>query len=288
MDLRQLDYFHAVYTLKSFTKAARKMCISQPSITISIRKLEDELGLPLFDRSQRKITLTDQGHVFLQRAETILSHVEYTLQEMKDYKQKQIEVIRVGLPPMIGSLYFPHLFTTYIPNHPEVNLVIHELDSEHIIKALEAGDLDLGLIILSHVSPGVVTKSIGHGEIQVCLSPSHPLAAQGPIPFAALRDEPFILTRDGTFVRKVILDECKKHHFTPHILFTSVHLETIRVLIANGVGIGFLQNIFSRNCLDIVSLSLAEPLIIQTGMAWKQNKYLTKAMQNFIDYMSTL
>lgn len=103
VELRQLKYFHLVTQLGSVTKAAEKLHIAQPAISIAIQKLEQEIGVQLFDRSQKYFVLTIEGHAFLQRIDDILNRLQDTIIEMNDYRQHRKGSIRIGIPPMLGA-----------------------------------------------------------------------------------------------------------------------------------------------------------------------------------------
>lgn len=288
MELRQLEYFQMVSRLNNITRAAEQLHVAQPSITVAIQKLEDELGVPLFDRSQKQITLTAEGRVFLQRVEHILRSLQDAILEMSDYKELQKGTIKLGIPPMIGSFLFPQIFANFQKLYPLLNLSITEEGSLTIQKLLEQGELDLSIIILAQTSPLLETITITKGEILACIPPAHPLTDMPVIPFEKLRDQPLILLQEGTYHRQIIIAECHKHQFTPNIILSSSQIETIRGLVAKGVGISFLLDAIARKSSDIVSRPLADPVHIEIGLAWKRDKYLSSASQAFIEFITNL
>ena len=103
MELRQLEYFQTASRLRNITRAARLLKVSQPNITVAIKKLEAELGILLFDRSQKQLTLTPEGAVFLKRIEVALRTIDDAILEVNDYKQLQKGTIKIGIPPMMGA-----------------------------------------------------------------------------------------------------------------------------------------------------------------------------------------
>ncbi|MFZ5754419.1 MAG: LysR family transcriptional regulator [Bacillota bacterium] len=288
MELRQLEYFQMVSRLNNITRAAERLHVTQPSITIAIQKLEDELGVTLFDRSQKQITLTAEGQVFLQRVENILRSIQDAMLEMNDYRDLQKGSIKIGIPPMIGSFLFPEIFANFKTLYPHLELCIIEEGSIAIRKLLEKGELDLGIVIISHPSPLLETLPITKGEILLCLPPNHPLVHCSSVPFFQLRGESFILLKEDTYHRQIIMEECSKNKFTPNIILSSSQIETIRGLVAKGVGISFLLDVIARKSADVISLPLSEPLFIEIGLAWKKDKYLSKASQVFIEFVKNL
>ena len=286
MELRQLEYFQTVSRLKKITLAADHLYVSQPSITVAIQKLEDELGVLLFDRNQKLMTLTDEGRFFLQRAEHILLCVRNAVLEMNDFKNVPKGTIKIGIPPMIGAFLFPPMVTSFKKQYPLINLSIIERGSVVITNLLEQGDLDLAIFETSHQSPMLDSLPLITGELMVCLPRGHLLGDLPVIPFAKLRDEEFILFSEGTYHRQVILDECRRNNFSPRIVLTTSQLETIRSLVAKGADISLLFDFLVNKSSDITVRSLSDPIHLKYGLGWKKEKYLSKAAQTFIDFFT--
>jgi len=283
MELRQLKYFQAVSQLASITRAAERCHVAQPAISIAIQKLEDELGVRLFDRFQKKITLNATGHVFLQRVEDILDRLDNAVKEMDDYRKLQRGAIRIGITPMLGAYLFPYIFSRFKRRYPEIEISVIEEGSLNIKKLLEQGELDVGIILISDISADLQTAQISKSEICVFLHHQHPLVKQAKIPFCLLRKEKFILLKEDTYTRKLVLEECAKHQFTPDIIFSSNQIETVIRLVEQQVGITFMINPMLHSNLRIESRPLADAMYVQAGLAWNRKRYVSHAMQAFID-----
>ena len=286
MELRQLKYFQKVSRLQSVTKAAEELFVAQPSVTASIHKLEAELGLALFDRSQRNITLTVEGSVFLRRVDEILSRVDDAVAEMNDYRLRQSGAIRVGIPSMIGVFLFPKVFTTFTALYPQYELTVVEEGTISILRLLEQGKLDIGFVVLFDQIKDLEVLQVAKGQMMVCLPPGHPLAELPAVPMSSLHDEPFILLKKGTYNRQMILEQCEKNHFVPNIIFSTSQLETIIGLVEKGVGISFLLDVIARKQHGIVSRPLEEPLFLETGLVWPKGRYMSNAIKAFISFVT--
>lgn len=284
MELRQLEYFRMVSRLNNVTRAAERLHVAQPSITVAIKKLEEELGVQLFDRSQKKITLTSEGRVFLDRVEQILGMLEEAVIEMQDYQELKKGTIKVGVPPMIGSFIFPEIFAAFRKQYPQIDFIITEDGSIAVRELLEEGVLDLGMIIMKEESKYLDTVLIQENQIVACLPLDHPLADKTTISFDDLRKEKFIMLKEDTYHRKVILEECEKSGYYPEIIISSSQTETIRALVASGLGISFLLESIAKRKKDLVSIPLVNPLTISIAIAWKKDKYLSKASKAFISF----
>lgn len=274
-----------VSKLNSFTRAAEHMHVAQPSVTAAIQKLEVELGLQLFDRSQKKVVLTVEGRIFHRHALKILHNIEETLVEMHDLANISKGTVKIGVPPMIGAYIFPAIFTHFKKMYPGVNLCMFEEGSLSALKKLETADLDLGLIILPPVTDMLHTMPVLTQEIVLCVSRQHPLAYRTSVSFDQLQKEDFILLKEDSYHRRVIMDRCRQHRFAPRIVFSSNQIQTIKGLVSQGAGITFLMRMVAQDNPQIVPISLREPIMIAIGMAWKKGKYLSKAAKALIDFI---
>jgi len=286
MELRQLEYFQLVSRLNNFTRAAEHFYVTQPTITLAIQKLEHELGVQLFDRSQKQFSLTPEGQIFLQRVNMTLDNLKDAVLELQDYLSLQKGSIKIGVPPMVGSYFLPSILADFQRQYPAIELIAIEAGSMRIREQLEQGELDVGIVVISQSTPKLSTLPLATGEISLCLSPNHPLCDVPAIAFEQLHEQSFVLIAEGTYVRHIITNEFKHHGFTPRVIFSSGQLETLLRLVKNEIGVTFLIDFIARQHTDIVVRPLTNPLYIEIGLAWKKEKYLSRASQAFIDFMS--
>jgi DNA-binding transcriptional LysR family regulator len=285
MELRQLECFYLVSKLKNFTRAAEQLHLAQPSVTNAVHSLEDELGVRLFDRTQKKVLLTIEGQAFQQRVEKILREVQEALAEMNDFRHLAKGSIKLAVPPMIGAYLFPDIFSHFSKVHPGLELAVFEEGSVAARKMLEKEELDLGIIILPHSSDILNSILISQEQIVLCVAPEHHLSSETNVSFERLKHERFILLKEDSFHRHAVISECHKYHFAPKIIFSSNQLQTIRSLVASGNGITFLMKMVADSDSRIVGIPLAEPIHISIGLAWKKDKYLSKASRAFIRFI---
>lgn len=288
LELRQLQYFQMVSKFKNFTRAAEILHISQPSITTAIRKLEEELGIKLFDRNQKQVSLTTEGKVFLTRIDDVLRSLDDAVTEMKDYKQLNKGKIRLGIPPMIGAYVFPNIFLNFKQKYPNISLSIVEEGSLLTKQMVEEGSLDLGIIIFREVSHLLEAYTFSKSEILVCVSSNHSLSGKREVSFADLSEENFIMLKEGFYHRQLLLDHFQKHSFNPNVILASNQLETIKSLVANGIGISFLLEDVIKGEGGIVGIPLNNHLYVSIGLVWKKGRYLSNAAQAFIDFISKI
>ena len=279
MELRQMEYFQRAGRMRSITKAANELHVSQPSVTVAIKKLEEELGVSLLDRSQKQIALTPEGQACLKRTDDILARIRDLISEMNDYRFAQKGIIKIGITPVIGAYFFPAALARFQKNHPRVQVAVIEEGSLSLRKRLARGELDLTMMITSKTSSHLETVPVAKGQLLACFSRQNPLGRLRKIPFARLRDQSFIMFREDTYSRKMILDECARNRFTPRIVFSSSQIETVIGMVGHGVGISFLLDTIVTKYPEVVGKPLFKPLLLEAGLAWSKDRYLSKAAQ---------
>jgi DNA-binding transcriptional LysR family regulator len=284
MELRQLEYFQMASRLKNITRAAERLRVSQPNITVAIKKLEAELGIQLFDRSQKQLALTPEGAVFLNRIELALRNIQDAILEVNDYKQLQKGTIKIGIPSMIGAYLFPKIFSSFQRRYSHLDIYLYEEGSMAIREQLERDELDFGIVIISNASPNLQLLPMSTSQIVACVPEQHPLAAKENIGIDDMRETDLIMLKEGSFLRQLILQKLKAANITPNIVLESNQIETIKGLVASGVGLAYLLDFIVKNTPGIKVLPLAEPIFVDVGLAWKKDRYISKAAQAFIDF----
>ena len=287
MQLRQLEYFQMVSKMKSMRKTADLLNVSQPSISVAIKKLEEELGVSLIERNAKKFQLTQEGSIFLERTNEILDRVHYSAAQMSDYRSDHLGTIKIGITPIVGAIIFAEIFEKFHSQYPHFKATFIEEGSLVIRELLEKDEIDLGMMILPGKVPGLEKIIIAIEPIHVCFANNdHPLSGCSSVSFARLQNYPFVLFKEDTYSRQMVLAECEKHQISPDIVFSSRQVETIISLVEAGTGIALLPERIVRKHSGISSCPLASPLFIEIGIAWKSNRYLSKASKGFIDFVS--
>lgn len=288
MDLRRLEYFEAVCRLKNYTRAAEELHVAQPSITSAILKLEEELGLQLLQRTQHSVAITPEGELFLERASHILRDVQNTESEFRDLGSKANRTLKVALPTSLGSWMFPILFSDYMAKYPEVILKVHEMGVQRIIENILNETVELGFIVLLDQLPAFEILPFSQGQLFVIFPKEHPFSSYDVIPFELLKNENLILCEGGSYIRKKVQAECKKHGFEPNVVFTPLQVVTAFNIVASGAGISFVLSddiAILKDNPRIIMKPLQEPIKFQTGFIWAKNRYLSKVSREFIQFM---
>ena len=272
MELRQLEYFQMASRLKNITRAAERLRVSQPNITVAIKKLESELGIQLFDRSQKQLSLTPEGAVFLGRVEVALRSIQDAVLEVNDYKQLQKGTIKIGIPPMMGAYLFPKIFSSFQRRYSHLDVYLHEEGSVAIREQLERDELDFGIIIIPEAAPNLRLLPMARSQIVCCVQEDSPLAARKAITMQDIEDSSLIMLKEGSFLRQIMLQKMKTADITPNIVLESNQVVTIMGLVASGVGIAFLLDMVVRDVPGIRAIPLATPTHVDVGLAWKRDR----------------
>ena len=284
MELRQFEYFQMASRLRNITRAAERLRVSQPNITVAIKKLEAELGIQLFDRSQKQLALTPEGAVFLNRIELALRNIQDAVLEVNDYKQLQKGTIKIGIPPMMGAYLFPKIFSSFQKKYSHLDIYLHEEGSMSIREQLERDELDFGIIIISGASHNLQLLPMTTSQIVACVPENSPLAAKERLTKDNIAAANVIMLKEGSFLRQTIFGKLKEQSITPNIVLESNQVVTIKGLVASGVGISFLLDMVLEDAPGVKAIPLEEPLFVDVGLAWKKDRYISKAAQSFIDF----
>lgn len=284
MELKQLEYFQMTSRLKNITRAAKRLSVSQPNITVAIKKLEAELGIQLFERSQKQLSLTPEGAVFLNRIEQALRNIQDAVLEVNDYKQLQKGTIKIGIPSMIGAYLFPKIFSGFQKKFSHLDVYLYEKGSMSIRESLERDELDFGIVIISNASPSLQLLPMSTNQVVACVPDSHPLARKNKFSWADINNIDLIMLKEGSFIRNMILNKLKENNIKPNIVLESNQIETIKGLISSNVGMAFLLDFIVQDSPHIKTLPLEKPIFVDVGLAWKKDRYISKAAQSFINF----
>lgn len=275
MELRHLHYFIAVAEELHFSRAAERLCISQPPLSQQIRDLEEELGVKLFERTKRHVQLTEAGKVFLERSYLLFAHLEQAIAATQQIGRGEVGQVAIGFVDSAMYTSLPEMLRAFRAQFPAVELRLQELTTAQQIQALYDKQIDVGIVRSAISEPGLSVECLLHESLVLALPENHPLSAQTQVSLSSLADQFFILfpAKLGPLFYEQIIHSCEQAGFRPKVAQEAVQMQTIVGLVAAGLGIAIvpasLQN-FHRS--GVIYRPLQEE-IPNTGLylTWRQH-----------------
>jgi DNA-binding transcriptional LysR family regulator len=248
MELRQLRYFLVVADELHFARAAERLHITQPPLTVAVRRLERELGVRLFDRTTRRVTLTAAGQAFRDRIQVAVADIDDAAGDVADVAAGKSGKIRVGFVSSASYTTVPEAIRAFRQHRPRVDLVLHPLTSGEQVEQLLDGNLDLGLIRDPGDVPGLNLELLSTEDLVAVLPETHRLAAAEEVRPKDLEGEPMILfpyrLMPGFVARVLRLFDSLPT--PPMVVQQAIHQETVLGLVAAGLGISVLPESVQR------------------------------------------
>ncbi|SNS30830.1 DNA-binding transcriptional regulator, LysR family [Sphingomonas laterariae] len=269
MDLRQLLYFTTLADTLNFHRAAERLNISQPPLTVAIRKLEEQLGAQLFVRGPRGVALTAAGQAALEPARAALARAQDVRAAVRQGQTGERGQLRIGF---VGSAIYsmlPRLIPDYRHRFPLVDLVLEDSTSVDIARGLRDGELDVGLVRLPLLdAKGLTIKVVETDELIAAVPAKSAFAASSRMALASLAREPFILHTRISVLNMVALMACHEAGFTPNVAQEATQVHTILSLVQSGLGVALVPARATRQVPDGVRLvRLENPPRIEAGIA---------------------
>jgi len=227
LEVRHLRYFLAVAEAGSFSRAADRLGISQPSVSQQMRDLEAGLRVSLFQRRGKRILLTPRGLIFQEHARAILHQLENFLQELNSESGQLRGALHIGVVPILNVPLVPHLMGLFAANHPGINVIVEEISSTEIETALEEGRMDVGLGFVTRHSPNLRYERLCKDEFALIVSETHPWSKRRVIPFSELHQQRLLQLPDSFVMRRMTDEICRNHQVRPRTVAEINAIETL-------------------------------------------------------------
>ena len=287
MELRHLRYFVTLAEELHFGRAAEKLHISQPPLSMQIRALEGELGVMLFNRTQRHVALTQAGHALLQEARQILARVEQTVLITRRAGRGEIGELAVGFISVADYNVLPVVLREFRRKFPLVNLTLREATTDAQIRDLITGRLDVGFLLPPVTEAALESVSILREPLIAALPEKHPLAKKaGKLALEKLKDEPFILfpRTNAPGLYDDVVSCCKAAGFSPRVEQEAIQMQTIISLVSAELGVALIPASLTnlrRTGVIYKPLKQQTPLT-EIHLAWRRGDELP-ALRVFVD-----
>lgn len=284
MTLMQLKYFCAACRCHSLTGAANELFVTQPAISLAIKELETEFGIILFNRQNNKLTLTTDGELFYAKANYILQYCNEMQFEM-DNHGKSSRALRVGIPPVLSSIFFPGMLDAYMDSYPDANVTLEEYGSVRACDMILHDELDVALINMEMYNIDLLDSCILlRDQLVFCVSENHPLANRAFVSVSDLDRENIILFNKDSVQNNLLKSRFDANNIRPRILMQGSQLYTIINFIRKGDCGSFLYESTMAGLAKFKAIPLVPPVKTDIGIVWKKGRYITAQMQEFIRF----
>ncbi|TGV02190.1 LysR family transcriptional regulator, partial [Mesorhizobium sp. M00.F.Ca.ET.186.01.1.1] len=213
MDIRQLQYFVEVAKQRNFTKAANALHVSQPSISKMMKALEEELGVVLLDRSERKMELTEAGELVYGYATKVLQLMEGMSSSIAEIRNVERGRVKMGMMPTVGSFLLPNVIALFKKQYPGIDIEMKEYSAKLLEVQVEQGSVDLGLTVLPTDAEKFAAVPLVSEDVVAIAHQKHWLAGMDEVNLAQLKDEDFILFTEEYAIHDVVRQACMKSGF---------------------------------------------------------------------------
>lgn len=237
MEFHQLRYICAIADTGSFSRAAERCQVAQPSLSQQVLKLEEDLGAKLFDRLGRSVRLTEEGRAFLPHARSILHQMEAARSSVAEKSADIRGSVAVGVIPTIAPYLMPRYTAAFAKKYPEARLRILEETTPVLVEALRSLSIDLAILALPLRHKDLELHPLRTEPLFAVLPRDHPRAGAKSIALRDLRGAPFVMLRDGHCFRDLSIAACSHARVTPRIAFESDQFSSLLGMVAAGVGV---------------------------------------------------
>ena len=289
MNLRDLQYLHAVAHTRHFGRAAQQCNVSQPTLSMQLKKLEDYLGVTLFERTQKQVLITPIGEAILARADTILNEAKAIRQLAKNASDPLAGDFRLGAFPTLA----PYLLPTAVPlihdALPNLRLLLVEEKTGDLLTALKAGRIDAALLALPLDTSGFETTPLFADPFMLAVPLNHALAKRKSVTIDDVAREPLLLLDEGHCLRAQALELCHISGGDEQQEFRATSLETLRQMVASGIGVTLIPKLAMKQGDGIRYIPFKENNVSRTiGLVWRKQTSRSEAIKQMAETIRRL
>jgi LysR family hydrogen peroxide-inducible transcriptional activator len=285
MELHQLEYLVALAEEGSFTRAAERLAIAQPSLSQQIQKLEREIGQPLFDRLPRGVTATEAGQNLLIHARRILAQIEDAKRQAGEQRGAVSGALTIGAIPTIAPYLLPEVMKAFAADHPDVRLELVEDVTARLLEQLDHGRLDFA--VMSDADPGrsLILEEIGREPLLLLLPEKHRLAKRRAIAWADIHDDHFLILHEMHCLTGQVMLFCRPQGLKPTIAARGAQLSTLAEMISAGLGVSVVPTMMKSHDAGagrVYRPFASDPPDRAICVAWSLFRYRTNAARAFV------
>jgi DNA-binding transcriptional LysR family regulator len=288
MELRQLRSALVLAETRHFTRAAEILSIAQPALSQQIKSLEDALDIRLFERSSRRVRLTDAGTAFVVGAKRIIDDIERLRMTMHEYTGLMRGRVVVGAMQLFSETMLPRLLGKFHREFPGIEIALREDVTQGMLDDLRSGLIDIAIANIPDPEEhqDLLIVPLSSDEVDLAVAPTHRLAHAELVHFKDLRDEPFVVYSTGAGGQVQLMAAARAAGFTPHIAFESADSWTLRALASEGLGVTLLPRAFLEAPGPPIAAVPLEPAIRRSvALVQRRSATPSRSGQVFIDFV---
>ncbi|MCH2037633.1 MAG: LysR substrate-binding domain-containing protein [Rickettsiales bacterium] len=284
MNIRDLKYFLAVAELEHFGQAAEQCHVSQPTLSGQIKKLEEQLGIKLFERTNRRVILTEMGGRIATSARRILREVDTIHEITESSRDPMVGKFRLGAFPTLSTYIFPKIVPKVKEVMPNLRLILSEEKTSFLMEKLKNGEIDAALLALPVNDDFLLSQELFDDEFYLAVPPDHELTKYDAIDQKTLKKHRLLLLEEGHCLRDQSLEVCQLHGITEEQDFKATGLETLRQMVKAGTGITFMPKIaIQESEMGIHYIPFKAPVPRRKiGLVWRKTTARQQVMDNLI------
>lgn len=288
MDLRKLEIFVRVAQLGNFSHAAQSLHMAQPAVSIAVRKLEEELDTPLFDRSGRQARLTAEGAALVERARYILQEVDElrrSTSAMKDLLQGELSI---ACPSMLATYFLPDLLSSFLTEHPGLQASVNQAGTTAVEQMLLADEIEIGVTTSANPAsvPDLELVPLISEQVVLCMADDHPWARRRYVSVRDLHRSPMVVYESGYFIRRRLDQLCAEQDVSPDYRMQSNFLPLLLRMVKQGIGTTVGLRVMAEQEAGIVGVPLSPRTEIGMSLAKRRARTISRANQAFLDWVA--
>lgn len=280
MNIRDLKYLVAVAETGHFGKASEKSCVSQPTLSMQLKKLEEILGVKIFERNNKQVFITEVGEEILHHAKMILNHEKLIKEVAQDYQDPLGGKAKIGGFPTFAPYYFPSFMNVLTNILPDLTVFLVEEKTEILLDKLKNGEIDAAFIAYPMTDPQLEYERVYEESFYLASHKSHPISQKPIILSSDLKDQPLLLLEEGHCMREQALDVCQLSGAYEFQEFRATSLETLRAMVSANMGMTLMPDIARKKGENnIVYTEIRDDIVREIGLVWRK----TSTKQKLID-----
>lgn len=289
MNLRDLKYLVAVDEHKSFRRAAEACHISQPTLSMQLKKLEDFLQVKLIERDNRNVMLTEAGKLVIEKAKEVLKYSDEIIKISENFRNPLAGNIKLGAFPTLAPYYFPTIVPFITKNYPQLNVYLIEEKTEKLIEMLEKGEIDAAFLAMPIKNRKFEVKKVFTEKFFLAA----PKSVQGSsmkfkkdkVSLNDIKDQKLLLLEDGHCLREQALQVCKISGANENKTFRATSLETLRSMVASGMGLTLMPALarHANDGINYIPFEKAENANRQIALVWRKESQRNKLFEGLVD-----